>query len=152
MKNGVNGVTFSRAGYVGAQTQPIHWAGDQKSEWGELQACLNAGISAGLSGVLFWSFDIGGFTGPIPSAELYLRSTAMGCFCPVMQWHAEPRGGQFGAGLGEGYNNDRSPWNLAEKLGDQRVLTIACDFARQRETLRPYLWTEAQTRLRRVAP
>jgi len=143
-QNGVNGVTFSRAGYVGAQTQPIHWAGDQKSDWSELQACLNAGISAGLSGILFWSFDIGGFAGPIPSAELYLRSTAIGCFCPVMQWHAEPRGGQFSGGLGEAYNNDRSPWNLAEKLGDDRVLTIACDFASLRETLRPYLWAEAQ--------
>lgn len=144
LQNGVNGVTFSRADYAGAHTRPIHWAGDQKSEWSELQACLNAGISAGLSGVLFWSFDIGGFAGPIPSAELYLRSTAMGCFCPVMQWHAEPRGGQFSGGLGETYNNDRSPWNLAEKLGDERVLTVACDFANLHETLRPYLWVEAQ--------
>ena len=141
--NGVNGVTFSRAGYVGAQTQPIHWAGDQASDWGELQAQLAAGLSAGLSGVLFWSFDIGGFAGPIPDAALYLRATAMACFCPVMQWHAEPRGGQFSGGLGESYNNDRSPWNLAQKLGDERVLTVACDFARQREALRPYLWQEA---------
>lgn len=143
-QHGVNGVTFSRAGYTGAQTQPIHWAGDQVSEWSELQAQLCAGLSAGLSGVLFWSFDIGGFAGPIPSAELYLRATAMGCFCPVMQWHAEPRGGQFSGGLGEGYNNDRSPWNLAEKLGDGRVLTVGCAFANLRETLRPYLWQEAQ--------
>ncbi|MDD3212983.1 MAG: glycoside hydrolase family 31 protein, partial [Eubacteriales bacterium] len=136
-ENGVNGVLFSRAGYTGAQTAPIHWAGDQASEWGEFRAQLNAGLSAGLSGVLFWSFDIGGFAGPIPSAELYLRATAMGCFCPVMQWHAEPRNGQFSGGMGEAYNNDRSPWNLAEKLGDERVLTVACEFARIRENLRP---------------
>lgn len=143
-ENGVNGVTFSRAGYVGAQTCPIHWAGDQTSEWSELQSQLYAGISAGLSGVLYWSFDIGGFAGPIPDAELYLRATAMGCFCPVMQWHAEPRGGQFAGGLGEAYVNDRSPWNLAEKMHDDRVLTVACDFARTREALRPYLWRETQ--------
>ena len=140
---GVEGVLFSRAGYVGAQTQPIHWAGDQHSEWSEFAACLTAGISAGLSGVLFWSFDISGFAGPIPGAELYLRATAMGCFCPVMQWHAEPRTGQFEAGLGASYNNDRSPWNLAEKLGDPSVLSIACEFANLREQLRPYLWREA---------
>ncbi len=143
-ENGVHGVTFSRAGYAGAQTQPIHWAGDQKSEWSELRACLNAGISAGMSGILFWSFDIGGFAGPIPDAELYLRSTAMGCFCPVMQWHAEPRYGQFGAGLGDTYNNDRSPWNLAEKLDDERELTVSRAFAELHESLRPYLWAEAQ--------
>ncbi|MFH1879240.1 MAG: TIM-barrel domain-containing protein [Bacillota bacterium] len=129
-ENGVSGVTFSRAGCAGAQTQPIHWAGDQKSEWSEYRACLNAALSAGLSGGRFWSFDLGGFAGPIPDAGLYLRSTAMGCFCPVMQWHAEPRGGQFDGGPGDAYNNDRSPWNLAEKLQDERVLTIASDFAR----------------------
>lgn len=151
-QNGVEGVTFSRAGYSGAQTQPIHWAGDQTSEWSELQAQLQAGLSAGLSGILFWSFDIGGFAGPIPEAELYLRATAMGCFCPVMQWHSEPRGGQFAGGQGETYNNDRSPWNLANKLGDERVLTISCAFAHLRESLRPYLWKEAQACVREGRP
>lgn len=140
-ENGVRGVTFSRAGYLGAQAQPIHWAGDQKSEWSELRAQLCAGLSAGLSGVIFFSFDIGGFAGPIPNAELYLRATAFGCFAPVMQWHSEPRYGQFGGGAGG--NNDRSPWNLAERTGDASVLEIGCRFARLREKLRPYLWREA---------
>ncbi len=149
-EHGVNGVTFSRAGYAGAQTQPIHWSGDQKSEWGELQAQLCAGLSAGLSGLIFWSFDIGGFAGPLPEPELYLRATAMGCFAPVMQWHSEPRGGQYG---GERVaNNDRSPWNLAEQYGDERLLTIGCRFARLRESLRPYLWREAQECVRAARP
>ncbi len=143
-KNGINGVVFSRAGYVGAQTQPIHWAGDQLSEWSELLGQLRAGITAGLSGVLFWGFDIGGFAGELPGAQLYLRATAMACFSPVMQWHAEPRNGQFYGTYQKDYINDRSPWNLAEKLGDDRVVTIACEYARLRERLRPYLWEEAQ--------
>lgn len=151
-REGVEGVLFSRADSVGAQTRPIHWAGDQRSEWGELQACLTAGISAGLSGVLFWSFDIGGFAGPLPTAELYLRATALGCFCPVMQWHAEPRGGQFGDGEGVPVNNDRSPWNLAAALGDERVLAVGCSFARLREALRPYLWREAAHCARAARP
>ncbi|MCQ2457685.1 MAG: glycoside hydrolase [Clostridia bacterium] len=144
-RNNVNGVIFSRAGYTGAQTVPIHWAGDQVSEWSELRAQLTAGITAGLSGVIFWSFDIGGFAGPVPEPELYLRATAMACFCPVMQWHSEPRGGQFSGGPGEGYNNDRSPWNLAEKWNDPRLLEISTGYAKLRETLRPYLWREAQS-------
>ena len=82
---GVEGVTFSRADYLGAQTSPMHWAGDQLSLWSELESQLKAGITAGLSGVLFWGFDIGGFAGELPTAELYLRATAMACFCPVMQ-------------------------------------------------------------------
>ncbi len=141
---GVEGVLFSRAGYAGSQTVPIHWAGDQLSTWEELRAQLKAGLSAGLSGVLFWSFDIGGFAGELPDAELYLRATAMGCFCPVMQWHAEPRSGQFYATHDAAFNNDRSPWNLAEKLDDPALLEVACTFARLREGLRPYLWEEAQ--------
>lgn len=143
-RKGVRGVIFSRAGYAGAQTVPIHWAGDQLSTWEELSAQLTAGISAGLSGVLFWGFDIGGFAGELPDAELYLRATAFACFCPVMQWHAEPRNGQFYATHDEEFNNDRSPWNLAEKLKCPEIIEIACDFARLREQLRPWLWKEAQ--------
>ena len=143
-RQGIEGVTFSRAGYAGAQTVPIHWAGDQLSTWRELEAQLNAGISAGLSGIIFWGFDIGGFAGELPDAELYLRATAFSCFCPVMQWHAEPRNGQFYATHNQAFNNDRSPWNLAEKNNDPTIIEIACFFARLREKLRPYLWEEAQ--------
>ena len=142
-KNGVNGITFSRADYTGAQTHPLHWAGDQLSCWRELKAQLHAGISAGLSGILFWGFDIGGFAGELPSAELYLRATAFACFCPIMQWHAEPRSGQFYATHEDGFNNDRSPWNLAEKLNDPRILEIGTRFARIRRELHPYLIREA---------
>lgn len=143
-RKGIRGVTFSRAGYAGAQTVPIHWAGDQLSTWRELRAQLTAGISAGLSGIIFWSFDIGGFAGELPESELYLRATAFACFCPVMQWHAEPRNGQFYATHDKAFNNDRSPWNLAEKLNDTEIINIAGKFARIREELRPYLWEEAQ--------
>ena len=142
-KNGVRGVTFSRADSTGAQTRPLHWAGDQLSTWNELRSQLRAGISAGLSGVLFWSFDIGGFAGELPGTELYLRATALGCFCPIMQWHAEPRSGQFYATHEDGFNNDRSPWNLADKLHDFRILEISTIFARLRKKLQPYLIREA---------
>lgn len=37
------GVTFSRADFTGAQTRPLHWAGDQLSLWPELKAQLAAG-------------------------------------------------------------------------------------------------------------
>ena len=142
-RNGIHGVTFSRADSTGAQCRPIHWAGDQLSRWSELRAQLNAGISAGMSGVLFWSFDIGGFAGELPTAELYLRATALGCFSPVMQWHAEPRNGQFYATHGDGFINDRSPWNLADKLDDSRILSISTAFAGLRRKLQPYLVREA---------
>ncbi len=149
---GIAPLTFSRAGYVGAHTTPIHWAGDQVSTWDEFQSQLNAGLSAGLSGVLFWSFDIGGFAGPLPEPELYLRATAMGCFSPVMQWHAEPRGGQFEAPDDPTVNNDRSPWNMAKFWKDPSLTETAASFARLREKLRPMLWEEAQACVREARP
>ena len=151
-RRGVLGVTFSRAGYAGAQTAPLHWAGDQLSTWEELKAQLTAGLSAGLSGIVFWGFDIGGFAGELPEAELYLRATAFACFCPIMQWHAEPRSGQFYATHDPAWNNDRSPWNLAEKLHAPEIIEVAGAFARLRERLRPYLWEEAQACVRRARP
>ena len=151
-RRGVLGVTFSRAGYAGAQTAPLHWAGDQLSTWEELKAQLTAGLSAGLSGIVFWGFDIGGFAGELPEAELYLRATAFACFCPIMQWHAEPRSGQFYATHDPAWNNDRSPWNLAEKLRAPEIIEVAGAFARLRERLRPYLWEEAQACVRRARP
>src|SRR5699024_4143290 len=86
---------FSRAGYAGQHTTPIHWAGDQQSQYSELASALRAGLSAALTGIPFWSFDIGGFAGPLPSLDLYRRATQLACFVPVMQWHSEPDGGQF---------------------------------------------------------
>ena len=80
---GAEQTLFSRVGYLGAQRCPIHWAGDQASTFSELRAVLSAGLSLGLSGVPFWSFDIGGFAGGLPGAELYLRATALSVFAPV---------------------------------------------------------------------
>lgn len=141
--HGVPGVTFSRAGFAGGQAMPLHWAGDQTSEWPELAAQLSAGLSAGLSGILFWGFDIGGFAGPLPTPELYLRATAMACFAPVMQWHSEPRGGQFYATHEAGFNNDRSPWNLAAYWKDDTLIPAARALACLRRQLEPYIVKEA---------
>lgn len=101
-----DGITFSRAGYAGAQAFPAHWAGDERSTWDAFKRSILAGLSSGMSGVIFWGWDLAGFSGPIPSAELYIRSTQMACFCPIMQYHAESKAE---------FNQDRTPWNIAER-------------------------------------
>ena len=141
---GTGGITFSRAGYTGAQRYPIHWAGDQLSTWSELKGQLTAGLSIGLSGVPFWGFDIGGFAGNFPSTELYLRSAAFGTFAPVMQFHSEPRGGQYYMVERNHWNNDRSPWNMAVANNDEAIIPIYRLFANLRMNLMPYIWQEAQ--------
>lgn len=138
-------VTFSRAGFTGAATVPCHWAGDEGSTWEAFRASVTAGLSAGASGVFFWGWDLAGFSGEIPDAELYLRSAAMACLCPIMQYHAE-------------YNRhrrpsrDRTPWNIAERTGDPRVLPVFRRFAQLRERLLPYLEAEARLSVERRLP
>lgn len=128
------GICFSRAGYTGAQTFPAHWAGDERSTWDAFMRSLLAGLSAGMSGVIFWGWDFAGFSGDVPSAELYLRGAQMACFCPIMQYHAESK-----AEL----NQDRTPWNIAERSGDPRALTGYAFYANLRMQLLPYLEREA---------
>lgn len=138
------GITFSRAGYTGAQRYPIHWAGDQISTFEELCGQLKAGLSLGLSGVPFWGFDIGGFSGDFPSTQLYLRATAFAAFAPVMQFHSEPRYGQYYMTVRNHWNNDRSPWNMAEANKDDGIILIYRLYANLRMNLLPYLWREAK--------
>ncbi|MHB1393047.1 MAG: glycoside hydrolase family 31 protein [Clostridia bacterium] len=128
------GITFSRAGYSGAQRMPIHWAGDERSTWEAFRASIRAGLSAGLSGIIFWGWDLGGFHGDTPTAELYIRSAQMAAFCPVMQYHAETKGE---------FNRDRTPWNIADRTGDMRALTIYRDYSILRMNILPYIYSEA---------
>lgn len=129
-------VTFSRAGYTGAQAVPIHWAGDERSTFEAFRASINAGLSSGMSGIVFWGWDIGGFNGEIPTAELYIRSTQMAVFCPVMQYHAETRGE---------YNRDRTPWNIASRTNCPEVLDIFKKYTNLRMNLLPYIYNEGKT-------
>ncbi|MBX3066040.1 MAG: glycoside hydrolase family 31 [Anaerolineae bacterium] len=130
-------ITFSRAGFTGSQKSPAHWAGDENSNWGAFRHSIIAGLSAGISGIPFWGWDIAGFSGEIPTAELYLRGTAMATFCPIMQYHSEFN--QHRLPL-----RDRTPWNIQERTGDDRVIAIFRSFVELRQKLMPYIWQEAQ--------
>lgn len=131
-----DGLTFSRAGYTGAQRFPGHWAGDENSTWSAFRASILAGLSAGVSGVSIWGWDVGGFAGDIPTPELYARSVAMACFCPIMQYHSELHNAAE--------NRDRTPWNIAERSEDPSALATYRRYAKLRMLLLNYLYNEAQ--------
>ena len=137
---GDNHVLFSRAGYMGQHTTPCYWGGDQQSTNDELRHVLSAGLSAALSGILFWGFDLAGFAGPLPTLDLYRRATMLACFTPIMQWHSEPDGGQFKELMpgGEG-NNERSPWNMAAVYNSPEFVTEMRFWHWLRMNLQPYL-------------
>lgn len=150
---GSNGAIFSRAGFSGQHTVPCHWGGDQQSQNSELASVLNAGLSAAASGMIFWGFDLAGFAGPLPSLDLYRRATQMACFCPIMQWHSEPDGGQFRELMpGAEGNNERSPWNMEESYAAPGFMDEMRYWHELHEKLRPYLWKTAQDCVRESKP
>lgn len=141
---GNNHVLFSRAGSRGAHRMPIHWGGDQQSENSELRAVFGAGLSAAMTGIPFWSFDIAGFAGPLPTADLYRRATQLACFVPALQWHSEPDGGQFKEIMpGADGNNERSPWNIAQAWGDSELLDEIRFWHNLHMNLVPYIYSSA---------
>lgn len=142
---GKDPVSFSRAGFTGAGRYPLHWAGDEGSTWQAFRASIVAGVTAGVSGVFFWGWDLAGFSGDIPSAELYLRAAAMAAFCPVMQYHAEFNHHRHPSG-------DRTPWNIGERSEDPRVVPTYRRLARLRERLLPYLVSQAGAAVERRLP
>ncbi|WP_098443904.1 glycoside hydrolase family 31 protein [Bacillus sp. es.036] len=129
-----DGITFSRAGYTGAQQFPAHWAGDERSTFDAFKRSLIAGLNAGLAGVVFWGWDLAGFNGDIPSAELFMRSSSMAAFCPIMQYHAESKAE---------FSQDRTPWNIASRTGEDQVIDVYRFFANVRMNLIPYLYQES---------
>lgn len=129
-------VTFSRAGFTGSQSHGAYWAGDENSTWEAFRWSLFAGLNATASGVLYWGWDIAGFSGEIPTAELYLRSMAAAAFVPIMQYHSEFNHHRTPS-------RDRTPWNIAERTEDERVLPGVRRIVALRERLVPYLSTES---------
>ncbi len=134
---GKDPVTFSRSGSVGSQAHGAFWAGDENSTWEAFRWSMFAGLSASASGILYWGWDFAGFSGDVPTAELYLRSTAAATFVPIMQYHSEFNHHRTPS-------RDRTPWNIAERWSDDTVLPVFREFAHLRERLVPYLAESAR--------
>jgi alpha-glucosidase (family GH31 glycosyl hydrolase) len=138
-------VTFSRAGFTGSQAHGTFWAGDENSTWEAFRWSLFAGLSAASSGILYWGWDLAGFSGDVPGAELYLRSAAAAAFVPIMQYHAEFNHHRLPSG-------NRTPWNIGERSDDDRVIPVFRRFAKLRERLIPYLADQAKRSIESSAP
>ncbi len=141
----ISPVTFSRAGFTGSGAIPLHWAGDEDSTWEAFRASITAGLSAGASGVFFWGWDLGGFSGEVPTPELYLRSAAAAALSPLMQYHSE-------FNHHHSPSRDRTPWNVAEQTGDEDVISAFRHFTELRTRLMPYLAAEGRRAVTECKP
>lgn len=141
-------VLLSRSAWAGSQRfGTIVWSGDVASTFEALQAQVRAGLNMALSGMPWWTTDIGGFVGgDIDSPafrELVVRWFQYGTFCPIMRLHGyrEPAGDVIASG------GPNEVWSF----GDE-AYAILCDYMFLREQLRPYLIAQMRLAHERGTP
>jgi alpha-D-xyloside xylohydrolase len=132
---------LTRSGFPGQQRYAsATWSGDITSTWTALRAQIPAGLGFSLSGLPYWTTDIGGFATPPRFAtdhqtpedaeewrELNVRWFQFGTFCPLTRAH-----GQFPF---------REVWNIAPDTHPAYQAITALDRLRYR--LLPYVYTLA---------
>jgi alpha-D-xyloside xylohydrolase len=133
---------LTRSAFAGQQRYAAAtWSGDTPSTWEALSTQIPAGLGFSISGLPYWSMDIGGFTWPprfaadkpmTPEAqeewrELNTRWFQFGTFVPLMRVH------------GEGQN--REMFNIAPENHPAYQSMLAYDKLRYR--LMPYIYSLA---------
>ncbi|MDS0282732.1 alpha-xylosidase [Haloarcula onubensis] len=124
-------VVWGRSAWTGSQAFPMHWGGDPQTSWNGMSAALRGGLSASLSGIAFWSHDIGGFRGT-PSEEVYTRWSQFGLLSSNSRCHG---------------TTPREPWEFGED-----ALDIFRAYANVRYRLLPYIYTYAEVAARTGLP
>lgn len=130
-------ITLCRSAWAGSQKYGAAvWSGDIASTFDELQAQVRAGLNIGLSGIPWWTTDIGGFHGGDPQSpyfrELIVRWFQFGVFCPLFRLH----GFRMPANL-DRYWESGGP-NEVWSFGDE-AYQIITGLLHLRERLRPYI-------------
>lgn len=126
-------LTLCRSAWAGSQRYGAAvWSGDIDSTFASLAAQVRAGMNMGLSGIPWWTTDIGGFLHGDPQSpefrELIVRWFQFGVFCPLFRLH--------------GYRQPITPEtggpNEVWSFGDV-AYGIIRDLMLLRERLRPYV-------------
>ncbi len=133
-------ITLSRSAWAGSQRfGAAVWSGDIPCTFDALQKQVRAGLNIAMSGIPWWTTDIGGFLGGDPDddeyRELLIRWFQYGAFCPLFRLH--------GFRLNKtGWGSNPAEWsggpNEVWSFGEQAYQTIReLLFLRQR--LQPYI-------------
>jgi alpha-D-xyloside xylohydrolase len=122
---------LSRSAFAGAQRNSITaWSGDVESNWLSFARQIPAGLNFSLSGIPYWTTDIGGFIIGNPDdpayRELFVRWFEYGAFCPIFRLH------------GTRTTNQNELWSYGADA--QRILT---SYDRLRYRLMPYIYSLA---------
>ncbi len=128
-------VFLCRSAWAGSQRfGAAVWSGDIKSTFEVLAGQVRAGLNMAVSGIPWWTTDIGGFHSGDPTTpyfrELIVRWFQYGVFCPLFRLHGvrEPVGSHREGGA------DNEVWTFGDEaygiIREQMLL---------RERLRPYV-------------
>ena len=136
---------LTRSGWSGSQKLGVTlWSGDTSASWKTLQNQLVAAIQFSLSGIPYWTFDIGAFfvkkginwywNGDYNDAaknpayrELYTRWLQLGAFLPMFRAH--------------GTDCRREPWAFEDE--SNIFYNAITDFIKLRYSLMPYIYSVA---------
>jgi alpha-D-xyloside xylohydrolase len=141
-------VLLCRSAWAGSQRYGAAvWSGDIDSTFDDLRRQIPAGLNIGLSGIPWWTTDIGGFKGgdiTSPSfRELIIRWFQFGVFSPLCRLHGfrQPamRAEADHAGVPSGADPTGAP-NELWCFGPE-AYQILQRWLRLRESLRPYIMT-----------
>ncbi|HSM78563.1 MAG TPA: TIM-barrel domain-containing protein, partial [Bryobacteraceae bacterium] len=123
---------LSRSAYAGEQRYGVTaWSGDVLSSWLSFQRQIPAGLNFAMSGMPYWTTDIGGFIsgGNLNDPkfrELFVRWFQFGTFSPVFRVH------------GTRWPDENELWSYGPEA--QRIL-VKYDTLRYR--LLPYIYSDA---------
>ena len=125
----------SRCAIAGTQRVASTWTGDNYTDFAELRGNHRQAMTMALSGFLFFGPDIGGFSGPRPGEELFLRWLQYGVFLPRFTLHSWKPG-----------EASTMPWLYPALMPAVRRLFDL------RERLVPYLYAQAEKARRERLP
>lgn len=135
-ETGLRPYVISRSGCPGMQRYAQTWTGDNRTDWKTLKYNIRMGIGLSLSGIYNFGHDVGGFAGPAPEPELFVRWVQNGIFHPRFTIHS--------------WNDDgtvNEPWMYPEET------EVIRNLIRFRYRLMPYfyqLFYEAHSRYRPI--
>jgi len=124
-------VILTRSAFAGQQRNAAaSWSGDISANWITLQRQIPAGLSFSMSGLPYWTTDVGGFFRPEDQYtseayhELLIRWFEYGTFCPIFRVH--------------GYKSNAELWNYSPQV--ENILT---QYDALRYRLLPYIYSAA---------
>jgi alpha-D-xyloside xylohydrolase len=122
---------LTRSAFLGQQRYGIiNWSGDIAGDWDAYRRQIVAGLNYCISGMPYWTTDIGGFFRPANQytdenfEELLIRWFQWGAFNPIFRNH--------------GYMTETEPWKYGETLENnvRKILNL-------RYRLMPYIYSVA---------